>query len=142
MVSTASCMPPHRGKPLTMTSMRRSSPGTLPTLKSLTKVQPLHDKCVLPPVEVGCPALARHQLADMSPKRSCSFPHQHRLRQCVGSRTNSGQRAEHGAGTAAWLPRLHPSCRCGQPRFASPKMPTRLSATPDDAQCYLHAGSL
>ena len=27
MVSTASCMPPHKGKPLAMTSIRRSSPG-------------------------------------------------------------------------------------------------------------------
>ena len=35
---TASCMPPHRGKPLAMTSIRRSSPGTLPTLRSLTNV--------------------------------------------------------------------------------------------------------
>ena len=36
-------------------------------------------------------------------------------------------------GTAAWLQRLHPSCRCGQPHFASQELPTLLSATP--ARC-------
>ena len=39
-------------------------------------------------------------------------------------------------GTAAWLQRLHPSGRCGQPPFASQELPTRLSATPARCQGY------
>ena len=37
-------------------------------------------------------------------------------------------------GTAAWLQRLHPSCRCVH--FASQELPTLLSATP--ARCQGH----
>ena len=123
----------------------------------------LDDKCALPPVQVGRPVPARHQIADMQsgdrqerPARFHTGIAQGRRARAsagVATATHGNARAprstpgKRGAsrrpglstvrtGTAAWLQRLHPSCHCGQPLFASQELPTLLSATP--ARCQGH----
>ena len=164
-LAQGSCMPPHRGKPLAMTSIRRSSPGTLPTLRSLTNV------CIA----TTTPASRQMRAAARSsgPPRARKTPDRGHIAKSVllastpASRRDEKARASAGAatathgnarapkstpskrgasrrpglstvrtGTAAWLQRLHPSCRCGQPHFASQELSTLLSATP--ARCQGH----
>ena len=83
VVSTASCIPPRKGKPFAMSSMRLPSATTLRsrTKTCIATVAPASRHTLAaarssgPPRERNTPE--RGQAATWSPKASCGWPHRH-----------------------------------------------------------------